>query len=76
MSSKKGFHVVRSGSGWSVKRSGRILSSHHTQGKAVDSAIVRAKRAKTEVITHGRDGRIRSKDSYGPDPHPPRDKEH
>ena len=40
------------------------------------NAIIRAKRAKSEVVLHGRDGRIRSKDSYGNDPIPPRDKEY
>ena len=31
---------------------------------------------KSEVIIQGRNGKIRSKDSYGNDPCPPRDKEH
>ena len=31
---------------------------------------------KSEVIIQGRNGQIRSKDSYGNDPCPPRDKEH
>ena len=35
-----------------------------------------ARNQRSDVVTHGRDGRIRSKDSYGNDPNPPRDKEH
>lgn len=31
---------------------------------------------RSEVIVQGVDGRIRSKDSYGKDPCPPRDREH
>ena len=74
--SKRNFHVVRFGKSWSVKSSGRVLSSHNTQQNATKSAIVRAKRFKTEVVIHGRDGKIRSKDSYGNDPFPPRDTEY
>ena len=74
--SKRNFHVVRLGKGWSVKSSGRVLSSHNTQENAAKSATIRAKRVKSEVVIHGRDGKIRSKDSYGNDPFPPRDKEH
>ena len=74
--SKKNYHVVRRGTSWSVKSNGRVLSSHNTQENAAENAIIRAKKARTEVLIHGRDGRIRSKDSYGNDPFPPRDKEH
>ena len=35
-----------------------------------------ARNQRSEVVTHGRDGRIRSKDSYGNDPSPPKDREH
>ncbi len=74
--SKKNFHVVRLGKGWSVKSDGRVLSSHDTQENAANSAVIRAKRVKSEVVIHGRDGKIRSKDSYGNDPFPPRDTEY
>ena len=78
MSAKKfkSYHIVRLGKSWSVKTNGRVLSSHETQNKAQSSAIVRARRAGAEVVTHGRDGRIRSKDSYGRDPFPPKDTEY
>ena len=78
MSAKKlkSYHIVRLGKSWSVKSSGRVLSSHTSQHKAQSSAIVRARRAGAEVVTHGRDGQIRSKDSYGKDPFPPKDTEH
>ena len=39
-------------------------------------AISIAKNQRSEVIVQRPDGRIRSKDSYGNDPLPPRDTEH
>ena len=77
MSTKtKSYHIVRLGKTWSVKTSGRVLSSHKTQKRAQNSAVIRAKRARAEVVIHGIDGKIRSKDSYGSDPFPPRDTEY
>ena len=62
--SKKGFHVVRSGNEWSVKRGGTKLSSHRTQKNAEMSAIQKAKRTRSEVVVYGRDGTIREKNNY------------
>lgn len=57
----------------------RASSLHDTQRDARDSArdMLRNQRG-GELITHGRDGRIRSKDTIAPgnDPFPPRDREH
>ncbi|WP_025728456.1 DUF2188 domain-containing protein [Atopobacter phocae] len=47
-----------------------------TQKEAEDFARGIARNQRAELVTHGRNGRIRSKDSYGNDPCPPRDKEH
>ncbi len=58
---------------WSVKSGGYVLSSHDTQHNAIKNAVIRAKRMQSEVVIHGRDGKIRSKDSYGNDPFPPGD---
>ena len=70
-------HVVKNGNGWAVKSGGRKESNHRTQANAEDSAIRTAKRVGADVVVHGTDGKIRSKDTYGkPDPCPPRDKEH
>jgi hypothetical protein len=44
--------------------------------KTIQKAIPVAKKNQSEVVIHGRDGKIRDKDSYGNDPHPPRDKKH
>lgn len=72
--SKKGQHVVPSADGWSVKKAGasRASSKHATQQEAVTAATQIARNQKTELYIHGRDGRIRERNSYGSDPHPPK----
>jgi len=69
----KNQHVVRHSGGWAVKGAGngRATSVHHTQKAAIKHAVKIAKRRHSEVVIHGRDGRIRDKNSYGNDPHPP-----
>lgn len=71
-------HVVRYNNDWVVRRenSSRVSSTHNTQSNAIDAAREIARREHGEVIIHGRDGKIRDKDSYGRDPYPPKDKKH
>lgn len=71
---KRGQHVVPSQDGWSVKKAGasRASSTHATQQEAIDAATRVARNQKTELYIHGRDGRIRERNSYGNDRHPPR----
>lgn len=63
---------------WTVKEGGKQnpVSTHQKQSTAIEKAEKIAKQQKTELIIRGRDGQIRSKDSYGPDPNPPKDREH
>jgi hypothetical protein len=70
-------HVFRSGKEhrWIVASGGRTISRHRWQRTAVGAAIRTAKRRHVDVLTHGRSGRIRSKDSYGNES-PVRDTEH
>ena len=72
--SKKGQHVVPSAGGWSVKKAGasRASSTHGTQQEAIAAATQIARKQKTELYIHGRDGRIRERNSYGSDPYPPK----
>lgn len=74
----KNQHVVRRGPGWAVRgeRNKKDTSHHGTQKEAIEKAIGIAKHQEAEVLIHGLDGKIRSKDSYGNDPNPPRDTEH
>jgi uncharacterized protein YdaT len=72
-------HVVpRPGGNWAVKGEGnqKASSIQPTQEKAIRDATRIARSEKAEVVIHGRDGKIRDKDSYGPDPNPPKDTKH
>lgn len=64
--------------GWAVHGEGNKRDTKHfkTQKDAVNYARNIAINERSEVITQGRNGQIRSKDSYGNDPCPPRDTEH
>jgi len=74
---KKNITVGPSGDGkWDVDRGGEAISTHRTQQAAIEKGRPIAKREETELIIKGRDGRIRSKDSYGPDPESIKDTEH
>jgi hypothetical protein len=63
---------------WQHKEDGakRATKVTDTQKEATQSAVDTAKKKHTEVDIHGEDGKIRSRDSYGNDPHPPKDSEH
>lgn len=70
----KGQHVVPNGGKWSVRKAGssKVSGTYNTQKEAETVARERAKNQKTELYIHGRDGRIRERNSYGHDPHPPK----
>ena len=72
--SRKGQHVVPNGEKWSIRKAGseRASGTFDTQKEAVENAKKIAKNQKTELYIHGRDGRIRERNSYGKDPYPPR----
>lgn len=74
----KNQHVVPRGSKWAVRGAGnnRITSDHRTQHAAINAARRIARSERSEVVIHGRDAKIRDKDSYGNDPCPPRDRKH
>ena len=63
---------------WQHKADGnkRATKVTDTQRDSWDSAKQVAQNQGGEVVVHGRNGRIKSKDSYGNDPNPPKDKEH
>lgn len=75
---KKNQHVVPRGDGWAVRGAGnsRDTSHHDTQAQAAERAREIARHQQSEVVIHRPDGRIRDRDSYGPDPNPPRDTKH
>jgi hypothetical protein len=62
---------------WEVQREGKRPSRvTNTQADAIDIGRDQAQNSGAELIVQRPDGRIRSKDSYGPDPNPPKDTEH
>lgn len=68
-------HVVPNGdNGWAVKGEGNSKATKITTTKkeAVDAARQIAKNQKSELIIHGKNGKIQSKDSHGNDPYPPK----
>jgi uncharacterized protein DUF2188 len=76
--SKKNVHVVPKADGWAVKKEGNSRSSAVTDTKSEAESIGRdlAKNERSELVIHGKDGKIQDKDSYGNDPNPPKDMKH
>jgi len=75
---KKSNHVVPSSSGWVVKKSGaeRASRTFDTKEKAVAYGRDISKSEKTELYIHKSNGMIQNRNSYGNDPHPPKDNKH
>lgn len=75
---KRNVHVVPHEAGWAVRKDGaeRASSVHSTQAEAADAGRRAAKAERSELRIHGRDGKIRDSDSFGRDPHPPKDRRH
>lgn len=75
---KKDIHVVPYNGNWAIKKEGvkQPVSVHYKKANAEVKAIQLGKKAKVEVVYHGKDGRIQDSDSYGNDPCPPKDKKY
>ena len=72
MSNKNQYHISKNfNGGWKVTQKGRVLSVLETQKQAIDFARSIAQATEGETVIHGRDGKIRDKNSYGNDPFPP-----
>ena len=82
MGKKNDRHVVPNPEGgWDVKAAGAKRASAHekTQSAAEKAAKkIVGNVGGGEVVIHGRDGRIRDKDTVAPgkDPNPPKDRKH
>ena len=50
----------------------RVTKRFDTQHEAIEAARELARKQKTELYIHGKDGRIRERDSFGDDPFPPK----
>jgi Uncharacterized protein conserved in bacteria (DUF2188) len=71
---KKNQHIVPHGDDWAVKGAGnsKATSVHPTQAEAINRGKEIAQNQKSELLIHGKNGRIREKNSYGNDPYPPK----
>lgn len=69
----KNQHVVPVKGEWGVRGEGnsRLTSVHETQAEAIAAARTISQNQRSELFIHGRDGRIRDRDSHGSDPFPP-----
>ncbi len=70
----KDIHVVKQDNGWAIKKSGSDRASKivQTQAEAKKVAIQQAKREHSEVLIHGKNGKIRERNTYKKDPFPPK----
>lgn len=74
---KKGVMVGPSGDGrWNLQVGGVTKSTHQKQSTAIEKGERIAKDLGTDLTVRGKNGVIRSKDSFGPDPSSVKDKEH
>jgi uncharacterized protein DUF2188 len=70
-------HVSKEGNGWKVTLAGQPVGGiYQTQYAAIEAAKPLAQRERSDLVIHGEDGKIRSKDSYGNDPRSIKDREH
>ena len=72
----KNQHVTKRGDNWGVLGAGnsRATKLFATQKEAIAYGREIAINQHSELVIHGANGKIRDKDSYGNDPHPPKDK--
>lgn len=66
--------VVKRDTGWAVRgeKNTKDTSLHNTQAEATNAARDIARNQRSEVIVQDSSGKIREKNSYGPDKFPPR----
>lgn len=69
----KNQHVVPHKNGWAVKGAGNSNATRvtKTQADAITVARQIAQNQNSELIIHNKEGQIRQKNSFGPDPFPP-----
>lgn len=74
----KRVHVVPHNNGWAARVEGnkRVSTVSVTKQDAFQAGREKAIQMKTELIIHGKNGKIQNSNSYGNDPHPPKDKKH
>ena len=73
MTKNRNQHVVPAKDGWAVRRAGspKATKMFGTQREAIERGREIARNQGSELLIHGRDGRIREKSTYGRDQYPP-----
>jgi len=63
-------HIVKQGENWAVKKDNSTRASRvvKTQKEAIEIGRGQAINSNSELLIHGRNGKIREKNSYGNDP--------
>ena len=76
MGNRKEYHVVPDNDGWNVIKNNASRTIFHTNLKsdAITKGKQLSKNTGSELIVHGRNGKIQYSNSYGNDPYPPKDK--
>ena len=74
MAKKRNQHVVPARDGWAVKGAGaqKATKVFDTQREAIAAARQIAVSQRCELLIHGKNGKIRDKNTYGRDPRPPK----
>jgi hypothetical protein len=78
MAPRKSHHVVHStDGGWDSKKGGSPKAIKHFDRKedAIDFTRKISQNQNSELVIHGRDGKIQKSDSHGNDPCPPEDRD-
>lgn len=78
MSKRKEHHIVpNSDGGWSIKKGGgeRSIKDFDRKSDAESVGRVISQNQGSELVIHGKDGKIQRSDSHGHDPNPPKDSE-
>lgn len=67
-------HVLPRSDGWAVKKAGALRDTKvfEKQSDAIEHAKDIARNKGSELFVHSRDGRIRERNTYGKDSHPPK----
>lgn len=67
-------HVVKRNNEWAVRKENaeRDTRKYETQAEAIEAARQIAINQGSELFIHGRDGKIRERNTYGNDPNPPK----
>ena len=71
---RRNVHIVPRDGEWVVETENaqRAIKITTTQAEAIEVGREIAKNQQSELIIHGKNGKIREKNSYGADPYPPK----